>query len=63
MIGAAHELLGTTGQDEDFIGVGLGSFNAKLREKVAQRAGIPAAQSHHWFDSAFGVESRLAQVG
>ena len=63
MIGAAPELLGTTGQDDDFIGVGLWSFNAELREKVAQRAGIPAAQSRHWFDSAFGTESRLAQVG
>ncbi|HAY90884.1 MAG TPA: autoinducer synthase, partial [Rhodobacteraceae bacterium] len=55
--------MGSTGQDEDFIGVGLWSFNAELRETVAQRAGIPAAQSRHWFDSAFGVKSRLAQVG
>jgi acyl homoserine lactone synthase len=55
--------LGSTGQDEDFIGVGLWSFNAELRETVAQRAGIPAAQSRRWFDSAFGVKSRLAQVG
>jgi hypothetical protein len=55
--------LGSAGQDEDFIGVGLWSFNAELSEKVAQRAGIPAAQSRHLFDSAFGVRSRLAQVG
>ena len=63
LIGAAPELSGSTGQDEDFIGVGLWSFNAELHEKVAQRAGIPAAQSCHWFYSAFGVKSRLAQVG
>ena len=63
MIGAAPELLGTTGENRDFIGVGLWSFNAELREKVAKRVGKSAAQLRHWFDSAFVAQSRLAQVG
>jgi N-acyl-L-homoserine lactone synthetase len=63
MIGAAPEILGSSGEGEDFVGVGLWSSTKEMFDNVSKTSGIPLAQSRHWFDTAFGVERRLARVG
>jgi acyl homoserine lactone synthase len=63
MIGAAPEILGSAGEGEEFVGVGLWSITKEMFDNVSKTSGIPLAQSRHWFDSAFGVERRLARVG
>ena len=63
MIGAAPEILGSAGEGEEFVGVGLWSISKEMFDNVSKTSGIPLAQSRHWFDSAFGVERRLARVG
>ena len=63
MISAAPEILGSSGEGVDFVGVGLWSITKEMFDDVSKTSGIPLAQSRHWFDSAFGVERRLARVG
>lgn len=63
MIGAAPEILGSAGEGEEFVGVGLWSITKEMFDNVSKTSGIPLAQSRRWFDSAFGVERRLARVG
>lgn len=55
MIGASPEVLGSTGEGRAKISVGLWSFTKEARARVAQKAGISAALSHHWFERAFGA--------
>ena len=63
MIGAAPEILGSAVEGEEFVGVGLWSITKEMFDNVSKTSGIPLAQSRHWFDSAFGVERRLAREG
>jgi acyl homoserine lactone synthase len=63
MIGAAPEILGSAVEGEEFVGVGLWSITKEMFDNVSKTSGIPLAQSRRWFDSAFGVERRLARVG
>lgn len=63
MIGAAPEILGSSGEGNDFVGIGLWSINQEMFDNVSKTSGISLAQSRYWFDSAFGAERRLAQVG
>ena len=63
MIGAAPEILGSSGEGEYFVGVGLWSITKEMFDNVSKTSGIPLAPLRHWFDSAFGVERRLARVG
>lgn len=59
-IGASPEILGAVGEGRDKVSVGLWEFTAEAQARVAESAGIPPAQSQHWFDRAFGAETRLA---
>ncbi|MEO0938159.1 MAG: acyl-homoserine-lactone synthase [Pseudomonadota bacterium] len=54
MIGSSPDVLGSTGTGRDQISVGLWHFDEAAAAQVAQRAGISAAQSRHWFDLSFG---------
>ena len=54
MIGAAPEVLGSTGEGRDKISVGLWSYRAEDRFKVLRRAGLSSDISEAWFDRSFG---------
>jgi acyl homoserine lactone synthase len=56
-IGSCPEILGTEGSGRSSISVGLWEFSAEAYDKVAERAGVPAALSRLWFDRAFGRAS------
>lgn len=53
-IGAAPEVLGSTGVGRDRISVGLWSFRAEDRIKVLRRAGLSSEISEAWFNRSFG---------
>ncbi len=54
MIGAAPEVLGSTGEGRDRISVGLWSFRQEDRQKVLRRAGLSSEISEAWFNRSFG---------
>lgn len=61
--GSEPEILGSMGEGQDYIGVGLWSFNSHAREAVCQRIGVAPQESRTWFDLHFGEDNRLGQVG
>lgn len=54
MIGAAPEVLGSTGSGRDKISVGLWAFRQTDRQKVLRRAGLSSEISEYWFNRSFG---------
>lgn len=54
LIGAAPEVLGSTGAGRDKISVGLWSFRREDRQKVLRRAGLSSQVSEAWFNRSFG---------
>lgn len=54
MIGSSPQVLGAEGEGRDRISVGLWAFDKAAQTRVAERAGITAAQSRQWFEYAFG---------
>jgi acyl homoserine lactone synthase len=60
LIGSSPEVLGSTGEGRDKISVGLWEFTPDAQAKVAAKAGVPLAQSRHWFELAFGAEKSVA---
>jgi len=60
MIGAAPEVLGSTGSGRDKISVGLWAFRNEDRQKVLRRAGLSSEISEHWFNRSFG--KTIAQI-
>ncbi len=54
MIGAAPEVLGSTGTGRDQISVGLWAYRAEDRMKVLRRAGLSSDISEAWFNRSFG---------
>lgn len=59
-IGASPEVLGSDGEGRARISVGLWDFTPEAQARVAEAAGIPAAQSRQWFNQSFGSENQLA---
>ena len=53
-IGAAPEVLGSSGTGRDAISVGLWPFREEDRVKVLRRAGVSSELSEHWFQRSFG---------
>lgn len=54
MIGAAPQVLGSTGEGRAQISVGLWPFRPGDRRRVLQRAQLSSAISEHWFERSFG---------
>jgi len=54
MIGAAPQVLGSSGEGRDKISVGLWQFQQKDRAKVLRRAGVSSDLSEYWFRRSFG---------
>lgn len=54
MIGAAPEVLGSTGEGRDRISVGLWAYSNADRSKVLRRAGLSSEISEAWFARSFG---------
>tara|TARA_R110002051_G_scaffold136488_2_gene209128 strand:- start:7925 stop:8500 length:576 start_codon:yes stop_codon:yes gene_type:complete len=54
VIGAAPEVLRSSGEGREKTSVGLWSFRAEDRMKVLRRAGVSSALSEHWFARSFG---------
>lgn len=54
-IGAEPEVLGWQGEGRDRIGVGLWEHAPAAAARVAEAAGVRAAQSRAWFDAGFGT--------
>lgn len=54
MIGAAPQVLGSSGAGRDQISVGLWAFRSSDRATVLRRAGVSSALSEHWFERSFG---------
>lgn len=54
MIGAAPEVLGSSGTGRDQISVGLWAYRAKDRIRVLRRAGLSSEISEAWFNRSFG---------
>lgn len=61
MIGAAPEVLGSSGGGRDKISVGLWPFRPQDRIKVLMRAGLSSEISEHWFNRSFGYPIYEAQ--
>lgn len=59
-IGASPEVLGSDGAGRAKISVGLWEFTPDAQARVAQAAGISAAQSRHWFTQSFDSNTQLA---
>lgn len=53
-IGAAPEVLGSTGEGQDRISIGLWPFRSEDRLKVLRRAGLSSEISEAWFNRSFG---------
>ena len=53
-VGAAPEVLGTTGTGRDAISVGLWPYRADDRLRVLRRAGVSSEVSEAWFARSFG---------
>ena len=62
-LGAAPEILGSRGEGRDRISVGLWSFSAAIRDRLARRAGIAPALVRQWFETAFGPRPRAEAQG
>lgn len=62
MIGAAPEVLGSTGEGREKISVGLWSYREEDRAKVLRRAGLSSEVSQHWFDRSFGMAPILQKA-
>lgn len=54
MIGAAPEVLGSTGTGRDQISVGLWAYREEDRVKVLERSGLSSEISEAWFARSFG---------
>ncbi|MFT4743034.1 MAG: N-acyl-L-homoserine lactone synthetase [Yoonia sp.] len=54
MIGAAPDVLGSSGTGRDKISVGLWAYRSSDRAAVLRRAGVSGAVSEHWFERSFG---------
>ncbi|MEM9707169.1 MAG: acyl-homoserine-lactone synthase [Pseudomonadota bacterium] len=54
LIGAAPEILGTSGSGREAISVGLWNFSDRLRMTVAQSAKLSPDLARQWFNRAFG---------
>lgn len=54
MIGAAPEVLGSTGEGRDQISVGLWAYREEDRVKVLERSGLSSEISEAWFARSFG---------
>ena len=63
-IGAAPEVLGSSGEGRDRISVGLWPYRPEDRLKVLRRAGVSSEVSEAWFARAFGrpVIARRGQI-
>lgn len=62
MIGAAPEVLGSSGAGRDRISVGLWAYRASDRERVLRRAGLSSEISEAWFARSFGHPIALRKV-
>ncbi len=58
LIGAAPEMLGTSGTGREAVSVGLWHFSEGLRTKVARTANISPDLARAWFERAFGSPAR-----
>lgn len=54
MIGAAPDILGSSGVGRDKISVGLWAYRCRDRAAVLRRAGVSADVSEYWFERSFG---------
>lgn len=54
MIGAAPEVLGSSGDGRERISVGLWEYRAEDRLRVLRRAGLSSEISEAWFNRSFG---------
>ena len=64
MIGSSPEVLGSQGEGQEKISVGLWEFREEDRQKVARRAGVSPELSELWFRRSFGdVAPALARAG
>lgn len=54
IIGAAPQVLGSSGAGRDKISVGLWAFRTADRAVVLRRAGVSSDVSEHWFARSFG---------
>lgn len=52
-IGAAPEVLGTTGEGRQAISVGLWEFSEAAQKQVSRVAGVPLDASRAWFEASF----------
>jgi len=62
-LGWTPTVVGTEGRGREAVSVGLWEFSDALRERLCRRSGIPSELSRHWFDTAFGPQQALAEVG
>jgi len=58
LIGAAPEMLGTSGTGREAVSVGLWHFSERLQTKVARTANISPDLARAWFGRAFGPPLR-----
>ncbi|SHH92263.1 acyl-homoserine-lactone synthase [Marivita hallyeonensis] len=61
-IGAAPEVLGTTGFGRQAISVGLWEFSEAAQRRVARVAGVSLEASRRWFEASFGDAQRLPET-
>ncbi len=54
-VGSSPDVLGSQGEGREQINVGLWAFDADAQARVAERALVSPAQSHAWFNRAFGA--------
>ena len=54
MIGAAPDVLGSSGAGREKILVGLWVYRSGDRTTVLRRAGVSSAVLEHWFERSFG---------
>ena len=61
-IGAAPEVLGTTGSGRQAISVGLWEFSQAAQKQVSRVAGVSLDASRRWFDASFGTVEKDLHV-
>lgn len=54
-IGWSPDVIGTGGEGQDRISVGLWTFSESARDAISSRSGIPLATVTAWFDRSFGT--------
>jgi acyl homoserine lactone synthase len=59
-IGWSPDVIGTGGESQDRISVGLWTFSEGARDSISRRSGIPLAAAAAWFDASFGAPVPLA---